>query len=261
MGAEDEVARVVEYLRAHPGTSRAEAMRALQVSARLVARAEARLDDQAFARGRQRRRYLGLGFALAAGGALAWSWSLVGERSPAGLPVRSQESVAAERSLYAALDQRSSAHVTEATKHLGSDDEALRMAALRYLTGVGAKETRLVAMLDDPSERVRRAAIQLLGAASVELPGLTERAFVLVLDERREVAERLLGLDLLERRIPRWTSTDLERVLPLVADAQAGLRERAEALLAQAVGRSPPASEVAPEERLRAWSALLSESP
>ena len=145
-------------------------MRALGASAGAVRRAEREL-DVGRARLRRRTRRLAWGAflvaALASGG--GWAASSHADRVEA---ERRQEEARArqaaaevERSLYAALDARQTGEVEPAWRHLRDPDEGVRLAALRYLTRSAPCAPALLGALEDASERVRRAAIQLVASS------------------------------------------------------------------------------------------------
>lgn len=252
------IEEVAGYMREHPRADRAEIMRALSVSARLVARAEDYLESQIRARRSRLRRVVAVGvlaMSLLATGLVLWR-SGNGEAPGRGAASEVEPAASArlEGELYAALDRADPAQVEQARQHLTSPDEAARLAALRYLARVGAGGSAVLALLDDRSERVRRAAIQLLGEEG-EAPGLEDRLIAVALASERDLPERLLALDVLEKRAAPGLA---RRLVPLVRDAQPAVRARSEGLLTRLVGRSPAPAED-PAAREGQWLELISE--
>lgn len=251
-------------MHSHPDADRASIMRALGVSARLVARAEARLDDASFARRHRTRKT----FAVAAGAFSVLALGLVmwvrrGGDQPGAQVSRDPSSTRTEQSLYAALDARDPAHVAIAAGQLQSEDEAVRLAALRYLMSMGVREPGALRLLNDGSSRVRLAALQYLAAGPPGLPGVSERAVSMALDDQRELAERLLAMDLVEREVNGVDSRDVaRRLIPLVSDTRGALRIRGERLLERLLG-GRPAELTNPtpdsQQRINAWRRLAQE--
>lgn len=110
------------------------------------------------------------------------------------------EAVAAERALYNAIDERDPSRMVEAVAQLQSPDEPIRLAALRYLVTVQAKDhiAPMLSLLEDPSSRVRSSAIQLL--ASFPGEAVDARLAGAVIDEQRALSERTLAVGSLEQR-------------------------------------------------------------
>lgn len=107
---------------------------------------------------------------------------------------RSDAQEQTERDLYSAMDQHDPSKAEQAFAQVEGSDAGLRLAALRYLCASGQEaDARLHALLDDAEPRVRRAAIQLLGAGAHRVPELQSRLRVIAKDPERELAERHLA--------------------------------------------------------------------
>jgi hypothetical protein len=138
---------------------------------------------------------------------------------------RASEDVVRERDLYGALDRGDRTQVAEAQAQLASSDEGVRLAALRYLAGLGGADqgSLLARLVDDPSERVRAAAVQLLGG----IPGVEiDRALLRVAGSvERPLAERLLALTAIQGRELSVRSEAIDALRALGGDPSPALRE------------------------------------
>ncbi len=256
--------RALDYLQQHPGASPREVMRATGASGREVRAASGRLEKAGLLRRqiRRRRLLLAAGTAAAAGlvGAVYLAVTQRRDRAQqAEARLAEQRHREEERQIYAALDRRDAARVAEARERLTAPDEGLRLAALRYLAGVRAEvqPELLTPLLADPSARVRRAAIQLLGP--LPGPGLEDALVELVSDAERPQEERLLGLGALRQRAATDRRALARRLLPLLLDPSAAVQALAHQTLGTLTG-SAITSGLAPRERHQAWATLLEEA-
>lgn len=187
------------YLSRNPGASRKQVMKACGCSARDVRRAEDQLAVQVAATTNKGVLRLVCG-GLVVLGVAALALSPSPNQEPPALAVESGPRRAAEAAIYSALDARDPSHAGEALVHLESDDESLRLAAIRYLATVDPEPhlDRLLPRADDPSRRVRIATIQLLGKVRAQTnPSrrrLGEALLRAALDTERELAERVVAL-------------------------------------------------------------------
>lgn len=185
------------------------------------------------------------GGLLLAGGAVAlavagaWAWSGSGDRATPPPPSRDTTAVALERDLYKALDARDPARVADAARQLSSPDDSLRLAALRYLVaneGIAEHQDAMLALVADPSDRVRPAAIQLL--ADVAGPEVDQRLLDVLLDGDRPQAERLLACAGLERRAVVDRAGVARRAVDALLDPAPAIREVAQRLLRGLTGKT-----------------------
>ncbi len=221
--------RFLAQLRANPRSSPKRVARELGVSGRAARRLMAQLEAEGVVSAR-RSRWLVLAVLAFAGSALGAIG--LGPKGTVAVPPPqpvAPEAQAKERELYGALDRRDPARVDLARAELKSEEEVVRLAALRYLAGVDADAhaPELLPLFDDPSERVRPVALQLLG----RVPGRTvEDALVAVLLRTdRPQSDRLLALTCLRDRPP--SSSLAPSVLPVLLDEAPALREQTAALL------------------------------
>lgn len=174
---------------------------------------------------------------------------------------RGAADVARERDLYAAVDERDRTKVDAAVQELGSPDESVRLAALRYLGSLEDAESHvpaLLGVLQDRSDRVRLAAVQIVGGlhgAAVE-----DALVTVVISEARPVQERLLAASAIQARTASRPPLELAAaLLPALGGDSLALREQIAALLRALVGRTvtPAASDPAFHEH---WSRAVDEA-
>ncbi len=259
----------LEYLRAQPNASRKEVMNHCGCSARAVRLAEEQLLGEVIGR-RQRRRYLFLAagvFLVAAG--VIYTYLPAKEGDSAADPQRTAAVKAAERSIYAALDQGDKAQAGQIAEHLQSKDEPLRLAALRFLAKVDPEpyRDRLLPLTADASPRVRLAAIQLVG----KLGGsqVQDTLALLLKDAKCPLNERLVAANVLETRPSKTKRQLAHQLLPVLLDKQPALRARVSRLLAKLTNKTPqgviqapaPGKKPLAAETLHArWTAALEEA-
>jgi len=163
--------------------------------------------------------------------------------SPEQAAKTSKQVQAQEAAIYSALDARDASQASRISEHLASPEESLRLAALRFVATVDPEPylARLLPLVDDESKRVRAAAVQLLGgvkpsegAAQGEV---TDKLVAVLVDEKRELAERVLAVSGLKQRKPR----DLRALLPVLDEAR--LSGQVAALLTKWSGKSVTAAE------------------
>ena len=162
---------------------------------------------------------------------------------------------AQEAAIYSALDARDASQASKISEHLASPEESLRLAALRFVATVDPEPylARLLPLVDDESKRVRAAAVQLLGRVKPSEGNaqgeVTDKLVAVLVDEKRELAERVLAVSGLKQRKPR----DLRTLLPVLDEAR--LSGQVAALLTKWSGKSVTAVE---GESLRAaWEREL----
>lgn len=257
-------------LRADPHADPARLAKALGLSSRARRRIVRELELEGVLRARWRGRLLaGLLVVGAVSGGLWWALGGRGERGevPEAGPERrplSPEAAAAERDLYRAIDRRDPAKLDEARAQLASPEPPLRLAALRYLVSVGGSEqtpsrlSAMLAMTDDPSERVRGAAVQLVAS----LPGaaVDGRLASVLADAGRPIAERRVAAEGLEAREVERPHEVAQGVLPALRDDSLPLREATVRVLVRLMGRSVPVSVEDPLALHAAWSAVVGAS-
>lgn len=243
-------------MRADPHADAKRVAREAGISSRAARRLIAQLEVEGVLRSRLRRR-VAVGAAvlggLAVGGLLA-----PGRPPEAAAPTARAlppEVKAKERELYAALDRKDPARVAAANAELGSSEEVVRLAALRHLAAVSLADHAkdLVPLFDDPSERVRSVALQLVGRA----PGREiEVGLVQVLRRgERPLAERLLAVSRLRERGANESLAG--EVVPVLLDGSQALREETSLLLAQLSGRRVNVGVSDPKALHAAWREAL----
>lgn len=250
-----------DFLFANPAASRKDVMRACGCSARAVRRAQDQLALEAGGRGQVRiLRALG-GFAGLIG-ILGLLWA--GTRGAAPAPPEAEPAAvdararAAEAAIYSALNLRDGSRVAEFARHLESPDDALRLAALRYLTAADAEShlERLLPLVDDRSSRVRIAALQSLGGSVGLTPPteqrLGERLVEVLLASERPASERLVAAQGLRRLRP----LEPRRLLPALSDAR--LAAPVSEVLRQWTGKQVQTRD--PSRLPAAWRAALEAS-
>ncbi len=259
-----ELDSVVDYLAANPGASRQEVMKACAASAKTV-----QLAEEAIQRRRaSRRRHRGLALLalgaglLLAGGVYLWVES---NREAEEAERRQEEALVAakveanKRSIYEALDSSDPRLVEESLERLGDKDEALRVAALRYLAKIGDPQDtdRLLLLVDDTSSRVRLVAIQAAG----DLPGpAAQDALIAVASSAdRPVNERMLALDSLKGPRGAGSLALARRLIPLVGDPSVVVRTRAASALRRLTGKKLKRRLENPQDSQAAWRSLLEE--
>lgn len=253
-----------QAVRADPRVNTKRLAKELGLSGRAARRLVAELEAEGVVRTR-RGRWAALAAVVVLGGALA-AWALRPDEDPATrlpgqAPARRPAAVALETDLYKASDAQDLSRVDDARRQLDDEDEPLRLAALRYL--VQAKATAhtaaILARVDDPSERVRLVALQLVG----QLPGdaVDQRLADVILDSKRPPAERSLATSSLSQRKVAGAAQVAQRLLPALLDASATVRDETSRLLAKLTARSVA---VGPEDASRlhaAWQAVLGAEP
>lgn len=256
-------------LRADPHADPARLAKALGLSSRARRRIVRELELEGVLRARWRGRLLaGLLVVGAVSGGLWWALGGRGERAevPEAGPERrplSPEAAAAERDLYRAIDRRDPAKLDEARAQLASPEPPLRLAALRYLVSVGGSEqapstlSAMLALTDDPSERVRGAAVQLVASLPGALPPVDERLANVLADAGRPIAERRVAAEGLEAREVERPHEVAQGVLPALRDDSLPLREATVRVLVRLMGRSVPVSVEDPSALHAAWSAVV----
>jgi hypothetical protein len=194
--------------------------RELGVSVRHVDRALRDLGDKAARRRTRLRNATASALALVAvsvTGYLTKSWFDSRQRGTAKEEAKQRALIAraTEHTIYDELDRREKGHDDDVAKQLSNEDEAVRLAAIRYLltSGSGARLATALEHVKDPAQRVRLATIQmaadspasaavdetLLGVASDKAAGLPERTMALSGLRKRPVARvRPLGPRLLD---------------------------------------------------------------
>ncbi len=183
------------------------------------------------------------------------TYSLWSTSSPKQSPITSKQVQAQEAAIYSALDARDASQANRIVGHLASPEESLRLAALRFVATVQPEPflARLLPLVDDESERVRAAAVQLLGRVKPEEGAtqrtVTDKLVAVLVDENRKLAERVLAVSGLKLRRPH----DLRALLPVLDEAR--LSAQVVALLVDWSGRTVTAAE---GESLRsAWEREL----
>jgi hypothetical protein len=254
MSPEDEfIARLTD----DPGADPTRVARQVGISNRLARRLVADLAQQVATR-RSRRRVVLAALILGGGGTLfLLTRPKTPTPSPPPKPALSREEKAAERSLYEALDAQDASHTDQALTELSSGKDELRLAALRYLVQVGAGEhtSQLLALLDDPSDRVRAPAIQLVG----KLPGSTvdERLSAVAVDDHRALAERLLALSTLEERRVASKDQIARELLPALLSGSEAVRQRTSAVLQALTGKRVQVASSDPKKLHAEWQSVL----
>ena len=237
MTSPDEAFRAA--LRAAPTADPGRLAKQHGLSGRAARRLVRELEREGVLRSRRGVRLAVLAVVVAGGAWIVWR-ALAPDpaRAPPASSVDTRRPVAAvqERDLYQAIDARDPGRIAAAAGQLTSEDEPLRLAALRYLVAVGATECQdaILARLDDPSERLRLAAIQLVA----RLPGATvdERLAAVFVDPRRPLGERTVAAASLgQRKVEapgRLASRPLARqLLPALQDASLPIRDETARLL------------------------------
>ena len=240
------------YLRQHPTASAKEVMEACGCSRRAVRHAQEQLRLEQGNAPSYTKPLLALSALLVVGLAAYGFWPT---SSPEQATKTSKQVQAQEAAIYSALDARDASQVSRISEHLASPEEGLRLAALRFVVTVDPKPylRRLLPLVDDESKRVRTAAVQLLGRVKLSdgaAQGEVSDMLVAVLvDEKRELAERVLAVSGLKQRKPR----DLRALLPVLDEAR--LSGQVAALLTKWSGKSVTAAR---DESLRAaWKREL----
>lgn len=254
--AEDEFVRL---LRAEPDSPHQRLARRCGLSGRAARRLVAQHDRDRLASSVRARRVLVV--ALALGVAATAAWNLDGRSEPsarkAAPTTRDAGVVQAEHDLYSAIDRQDAAKVSEAVEGLSSDDEGLRLASLRYLATVRAVEhtPALLRLFDDPSERLRPAALQLVGG----FPGQeVESKLVLVsLDHARPIAERNQALTALSSRPPSDSRALARSLLPGLLDPSQPLRQQVGSTLTLLTGQRPGGEVSEPARLHEEWRRIV----
>lgn len=243
-------------MRQDPGADPKRVAREAGISGRAARRLLARLETEGVVRTRSRRR-LAAG-AVLAGAVIAGVYAVWTPNQPAPHPLEgapSHEARAKERELYLALDRKDPARVESAVRELSHPTESVRLAALRYLATVSLAQhvSELVALFDDPSDRVRPVALQLVGHA----PGReVEAALVGALRrDERPLAERLVAVSCLRDR--RAKAEIAPELLPVLLDDSRALRDEVSQLLAQLTGQRVDVDAANPEALHAAWRQAL----
>ena len=226
-------------LQRDPGCNSTRLAKQHGLSSRAASRILRELEGSAARTWRRGGRLLAGGAVVLAvlGGAWAWSRS-AGHAAPA-LPSRDTAAVALERDLYQALDARDPARVADGAQQLYSPDDSLRLAALRYLVaneGIAEHQDAMLALVDDPSDRVRPAAIQLL--AGVVGAEVDDRLLDVLLDGARPQAEWLLACASLERRAITDRPAAARRAVGALLDPSAAIRDVTQRLLRGLTGKT-----------------------
>lgn len=246
-------------LRADPHANTRHLARELGLSNRTARRLVAQLTTERFVRAHLRRRALLVVVAFAG---LAGSgyrlYQLV--RSPLEPSPRTDESAAVERALYEALDRRDRSRTSEALEHLRSVDESVRLAALRYLTGVQVEHVeQIVPLVDDPSDRVRVAAIQLV--ARLDGPLVEEALVRVAVTAGRAQSERLVALAGLAQVASKAPARDLARsLLPAALDPSPAIRMEVGRVLEALTQARVDVGPTPPEPFHDAWASVLAAS-
>ncbi len=242
----------LKYLREYSDASDREVMEACACSRRAVRHARDQLRLEQGNAPSYAKPLLALSALLVIGLAAYGLW----QTSSAEHATQTSKQVQAqEAAIYSALDARDASQASRISEHLASPEESLRLAALRFVATVDPEPylARLLPLVDDESKRVRAAAVQLLGrvkpsegAAQGEV---TDKLVAVLVDEERELAERVLAVSGLKQRKPR----DLRALLPVLDEAR--LSGQVAALLTKWSGKSVTAAE---GESLRAaWEPEL----
>jgi hypothetical protein len=213
--------------------------KALGVPVRHVERALRDLGDaDALRRARIRRGGLGLVLTAALGGAGYATHLMMAARdkTTAAEEARRREAAAreAERRIYEVLDRRERGHDREVAKELRNDDEAVRLAAIRYLftAGSGSELRSALDHIADVSSRVRLATIQLAGEQ--RSPSVAEALLTVATSREQGFAERALALEGLKRQEPRQVQLCAARLVPVCSDPNPTLRRATHEVLAMA---------------------------
>lgn len=193
------------------------------------------------------------------------TWATIGRPAappppPARQPARSAEEQAKEKALYQARARRDPALLDQALVDLGGEDEATRLAAVRYLAAVGASGhvEALRPLLADRSEQVRLATIQLLGQTTTSVDLRPDLARILASSDR-PLSERLTAAGSLRQHVRLVAATDPvpPLLLPALLDERTVVRDRTVELLAALTGKLVPAA-TTPAALHAAWTAALS---
>lgn len=248
-------------LRGSSNESPKQVAREVGISGRAARRLISTLEAEGVVRSRVRGRVVVGSALLAACSVAVWSM-LPGSEShdgPVAAPRRHQsaESLQKERDLYAALDRQDPARANEARSQLRSEEEGLRVAALRYLAGLGstAHVHELLPLFDDPSARVRSVAIQLVGA----MPGAAVDASLIKALSRpeRPLSERLLAVSRLKERAPSAPDHFAMALVPVLLDGSQVLRDETSTLLALMTGKRVVVDSNEANAMHRAWREAL----
>ena len=242
----------IDYLRLHPTSSVKEVMEASGCSRRAVRHAQEQLClDQGNAHS-YAKPMLALSALIVIGLAAYGVWPTSNPEQAAKI---SKQVQAQEAAIYSALNVRDASQASRISEHLANPEESLRLAALRFVATVDPEPylARLLPLVDDESKRVRAAAVQLLGrvkfSEGTAQGEVTDQLVAVLVDEKRELAERVLAVSGLKQRKPR----DLRALLPVMDEAR--LSGQVAALLTKWSGKSVTAAE---GESLRAaWEREL----
>jgi hypothetical protein len=164
---------------------------------------------------------------------------------------------ATEKRIYEFLDRREAGHDEEIAQHLTSDDEALRLAATRYVlvVGTGAQLDAALEHVYDKSPRVRLATIQLASkrpcrAVDQVLADVASRPGL-------DLGERSLALEGLKSR-PQRTLLDLaSRIYDVLGDPNPTLSRAAHDLLARAFPNAGVPWSADPSVLRSSWRAVF----
>lgn len=232
--------------------------REVGISGRAARRLVLQLEAEGVLRSRLRGRLL-IGGGLVAGLCAIGTW-LTPSSTPAKPTVPkpvSPEVLQTERDLYSALDTQDAGRIEEARQQLRSEEEVLRLAALRYLASVSATDhvQELLPLFEDPSDRVRSVAIQMVGA--VPGPEVEAGLVSVAAGPERPLAERLLALSRLKQRAASAPERVATGVLPVLLDRSQVLREETSTLLALLTGKRVTVGATTPEALHGAWREAL----
>lgn len=246
-----------DYLSTHPSASLQEVMAACSCTARQARNAMAAREKQQLRRQQLRSLALKSSLPLLAFAALlTWAfWPSAPLPQPQTL---SQEQIKrAEKGIYAALDAKDPSKAAEVAGYLQSEEESLRLAALRYLSTVVPDDSvdKLIPLVDDKSSRVRLAAIQLLQRVGGERVQAT--LLQVASDTQREAAERNVAVAALSKRGADDKLALARQLLPLLLDERAAVSQGVDQALRRLTGKqvapSPDAKRVH-----QAWQEVLS---
>lgn len=245
----------VDYLKANPNATRKDVVRACGCSNREARRAE---DQLRFEQGRPPgwiKPLAGITLVVLVAGAVG-IWASQREEAPGPSPEKDLR--AQEASIYSALDARDQTQVARVSKELSSPDEPVRIAALRFVATVDPLPylSNLLPMVDDPSKRVRSAAVQLLGRVEggpSEADDIAGTLVSVLVDSERELGERVLAVAGLQKGSEG--SQHARRLLPVLDDRQ--LATHVGGLLARWLGKTVTPAEG--ESLRQAWERTLQE--
>jgi hypothetical protein len=230
----------VDFIRANRSEPPKKLAQALEVPVRHVNRVLRELGDRDAIRSARRRlvlrTVLGLALLVAAGyGVKRWLEDRGRKLGLEDARQKEQEARKAEQGIYQLLDKHEAGHDDEVAKKLLHEDEAVRLASVRYLLtqGRGTQLFNALQHVSDPSRRVRLATIQM--AADVPAASVDDVFLNVAADKTRDLAERKMAFAGLKKRpIARLRPVIGPKLLELLSEPQPALRKDAHDVLALA---------------------------